>query len=176
MPWSFSQQGVILSSFFWGLLFQIPAGYFSHRFGTLYPLFGGITIASFATILMPVLALNSNWIIVCLSRVVNGLAQVKYWTCCVFSTVGCRVSCRNLSIFVQMLLQLESSFLYLKNSIFLIFDKGYQQLQQRQAVRASSHSIIILSFMFQFGPIYWKLQLQNIMLKKSKSLNGEIFS
>lgn len=163
MPWSFSQQGVILSSFFWGLLFQIPAGYFSHRFGTLYPLFGGITIASFATILMPVLALNSNWIIVCLSRVVNGLAQVKYWTCCVFSIVGYRVSCRNLCFCSQ----LENSFIYLKNSRFLIFDMGYQQLQQRQAISASTDSLIILSFLFQFG-IYFKLHLQNIILNKVK--------
>lgn len=150
MPWSFSQQGVILSSFFWGLLVQIPAGYFSHRFGTLYPLFGGITIASFATILMPVLALNSNWIIVCLSRVVNGLAQVKYWTCCVFSTLGYRVSCRNLSIFVQMLLQLVRKFIFVfKKQYIFNFQHGLSvaiaALGRQGIITQHYHTIISVS-------------------------------
>lgn len=73
--WDKETQGIILGAFFWGyLVTQIPGGWLAQRFGGKRVCGYFMLLASVATILSPVGARYSPYILIIL-RVVNGLGQ-----------------------------------------------------------------------------------------------------
>jgi Major Facilitator Superfamily len=78
--WDETIRGTILSSFFWGyIVTQVPSGYIATRFGATKLLFFMMLICTAATLLFPV-ASTLGWEWACASRVLLGLAQVRYIT------------------------------------------------------------------------------------------------
>uniref|UniRef100_A0A1B6F5L1 Putative inorganic phosphate cotransporter n=1 Tax=Cuerna arida TaxID=1464854 RepID=A0A1B6F5L1_9HEMI len=76
LPWTISQQGIILSAFFWGYMIpQVMAGHLARKFGPKYLLLGSMTMSSITTFLNPYIAMNCNWIIYCLTRMLIGFSQ-----------------------------------------------------------------------------------------------------
>jgi len=73
--WNKETQGIILGAFFWGyLVTQIPGGWLAQRFGGKRVFGYFMLLASVATILSPLGARYSPYILITL-RVVNGLGQ-----------------------------------------------------------------------------------------------------
>ncbi|XP_071110371.1 uncharacterized transporter slc-17.2-like [Haliotis cracherodii] len=73
--WSKGEKSGILSSYFYGyIVTQIPAGILASRFGGKYVLFIGMLIGSIATLLLPIGARTSIYLVYVL-RVILGLAQ-----------------------------------------------------------------------------------------------------
>ncbi|XP_046680581.1 putative inorganic phosphate cotransporter isoform X1 [Homalodisca vitripennis] len=82
LPWDSSTKGIILSSFFWGyLILQIPAGLMSRKFGPKYLLFWATIVCSVLTLLVPYIAENFSWVILCMTRVAMGLVQGAFYPC-----------------------------------------------------------------------------------------------
>lgn len=78
LPWTLSQQGVILGAFFWGYIWlQILIGNLSRMYGPKYFLFGAMLVCSITTILSPLIAQDCSWVVFCISQVVIGLSEVR---------------------------------------------------------------------------------------------------
>ncbi|XP_074662009.1 sialin-like [Tubulanus polymorphus] len=72
--WDRQTQGWVLSSFFWGyIITQIPAGWIGDRFGSKIVFGVGVTLASVATILLPIAARGHVYAVIFL-RFVMGLS------------------------------------------------------------------------------------------------------
>lgn len=79
-PWTVQQQGLILSSFYWGyVLTHIPGGVIAEKFGGKYVLGLGILSTSIFTLLTPLIvyATEGNWVWVVALRVCEGLGEVS---------------------------------------------------------------------------------------------------
>ncbi|XP_067676139.1 sialin-like [Haliotis asinina] len=73
--WDNNLQGVVLSSFFYGyILTQLPGGYLATRFGGKYMFGGGIFVTALLTILTPVFATWSVYLLIA-ARVIEGLFE-----------------------------------------------------------------------------------------------------
>lgn len=76
--WDEVQQGIILSSFFWGyLIFQIPGGRIAEVVGAKRVFGGAVLINGALAIVLPFLA-RTHWILLLVVRAMQGLAQVRY--------------------------------------------------------------------------------------------------
>lgn len=74
--WDKSLQGGILGAFFWGYtVMQIPSGVLSERFGPRRMIFAGMLLVSVLTILTPVLARGSPYLLI-VTRVLIGMGEV----------------------------------------------------------------------------------------------------
>lgn len=72
------EKSSILSSFFWGyLMLQIIAGNFAEKFGSKILLGVAMTASAILTLFTPFVA-EYGYLVVCLLRFLQGLAQVKY--------------------------------------------------------------------------------------------------
>lgn len=79
-PWTSHQQGLILSSFYWGyVLTHIPGGMIAEKYGGKYVLGLGILCTSVFTFITPfvIYATDGNWIWVVIVRVIEGLGEVS---------------------------------------------------------------------------------------------------
>lgn len=79
-PWTSKQQGLILSSFYWGyVLTHIPGGILAERYGGKYVLGLGILCTAILTFITPfvIYATNGNWAWVVVVRVLEGLGEVS---------------------------------------------------------------------------------------------------
>ncbi|XP_044758922.1 putative inorganic phosphate cotransporter isoform X2 [Coccinella septempunctata] len=77
-PWTVKQQGLILSSFYWGyVITHIPGGVIAEKFGGKYVLGLGILSTSLFTLLTPfvVYASGGNWLWLVALRVFEGLGE-----------------------------------------------------------------------------------------------------
>ncbi|CAG9763216.1 unnamed protein product [Ceutorhynchus assimilis] len=77
-PWTNQQQGIILSSFYWGyVLTHIPGGMIAERFGGKYSLGLGMLCTAIFTFITPfvIYATNGNWISLVVVRVLEGLGE-----------------------------------------------------------------------------------------------------
>lgn len=78
MPWNESTRSIILSSFFWGyLITQVYAGQMAQKYGGKYFLAGGIGISGILTLITPVSAIQGGVTIMCINRMIQGMAQVS---------------------------------------------------------------------------------------------------
>jgi MFS family permease len=76
--WDPTVKANVLTSFFWGyVITQVPAGQLAQRIGPKILLTGSLLTCSVFTILMPLAAEIGDWGLVCGSRVIQGLAQVR---------------------------------------------------------------------------------------------------
>jgi MFS family permease len=76
--WSEVEQSVILSSFFWGyLVFQVPGGRVAEVVGAKRVFGGAVLINGVLSLLLPFLA-RTHWILLLVTRALQGLAQVRY--------------------------------------------------------------------------------------------------
>uniref|UniRef100_A0A1B6E1K5 Putative inorganic phosphate cotransporter n=1 Tax=Clastoptera arizonana TaxID=38151 RepID=A0A1B6E1K5_9HEMI len=76
LNWDPATKGTILSSFFWGyMITQIPAGNIARIYGPKPLLFGSLLLCGIITILTPLIALKTGWLIFCFSRVLQGMFQ-----------------------------------------------------------------------------------------------------
>ena len=74
--WSAGEQGLILSSFFWGYtVTQVPAGMLAARFGPKWLLFVGVGACSVLSALTPLAAEWGGWQLVVAWRVLQGLVR-----------------------------------------------------------------------------------------------------
>ncbi|XP_065056237.1 vesicular glutamate transporter 2.1-like [Rhopilema esculentum] len=79
--WSTKEQGIILSSFFYGYIFtQIPCGYLAARFGGKNLFGGGILMTGLFTLLTPLAARMSIKFLIAV-RVLQGLSQGVTFPC-----------------------------------------------------------------------------------------------
>lgn len=86
--WDKSLQGGILGAFFWGYtVMQIPSGVLSERFGPRRMIFAGMFLVSVLTILTPVLARGSPYLLI-VTRVLIGMGEV-------------RLQCEEISLFLS---------------------------------------------------------------------------
>lgn len=77
--WDKSLQGGILGAFFWGYtVMQIPSGVLSERFGPRRMIFGGMLLVSVLTILTPVLARGSPYLLI-VTRVLIGMGEATMY-------------------------------------------------------------------------------------------------
>ncbi|XP_046556674.1 sialin-like isoform X1 [Haliotis rubra] len=77
--WNKGEQSGLLSAFYYGYIFaQIPAGWLAGRFGGKYVLGVGWTIAAIATLLTPVGARESIYIVYALRVIVGFFSGVSY--------------------------------------------------------------------------------------------------
>lgn len=68
----------MLSSFFWGyLITQVYAGQMAQKYGGKYFLVGSIGVSAFLTIITPMSAIHGGAIVMCINRMVQGMAQVN---------------------------------------------------------------------------------------------------
>lgn len=77
-PWTVKQQGLILSSFYWGyVITHIPGGVIAEKFGGKYVLGLGILSTSVFTLLTPLVIYSTegNWVWVVALRVLEGLGE-----------------------------------------------------------------------------------------------------
>ncbi|XP_071142339.1 sialin-like [Mytilus edulis] len=73
--WSTKQEGLVLSSFFYGYIFtQLPGGYLANRIGGKYLFGGGIFMTALLTVLTPLFAKGGVGLIVAI-RVLEGLCE-----------------------------------------------------------------------------------------------------
>lgn len=76
--WSTTEQGLILSSFYWGyVITHLPGGILAEKFGGKYSLGIGILSTAVFTLLTPAVARMGNWVYLCLLRVLVGLGEVN---------------------------------------------------------------------------------------------------
>ena len=76
-PWSPSLQGIVLGSFFYGyILSQIPGGWLAARHGGKRVFGIGIAVTSLITLITPLLARLSIYLLV-LGRVIEGIFEVN---------------------------------------------------------------------------------------------------
>ncbi|GLG96910.1 hypothetical protein R5R35_000893 [Gryllus longicercus] len=74
--WTESQQGLVLSSFFWGyVITHLPGGMLAERFGGKYSLGLGILSTAVFTLLTPVVANTGNWKYLMILRILEGLGE-----------------------------------------------------------------------------------------------------
>ncbi|KAF9406791.1 hypothetical protein HW555_012959 [Spodoptera exigua] len=74
--WSMQTQSVILSSFFWGyIVLQIPAGEMAAKFGGMILVTIAISVNALVSLAVPLAAYYGGWQMVCVCRVIQGLAQ-----------------------------------------------------------------------------------------------------
>ncbi|XP_065651755.1 sialin isoform X2 [Hydra vulgaris] len=79
--WSESQQGVILSSFFYGyLLIQFAGGVFANKFGAKYVFGIGLFVTSILSLLTPVAA-RTNLYFLIFTRALSGVSQGVSFSC-----------------------------------------------------------------------------------------------
>lgn len=77
--WDKSLQGGILGAFFWGYtVMQIPSGVLSERFGPRRMIFVGMFLVSVLTILTPVLARGSPYLLI-VTRVLIGMGEAAMY-------------------------------------------------------------------------------------------------
>ncbi|XP_022308668.2 sialin-like [Crassostrea virginica] len=77
--WDKELQGGILGAFFWGYtVMQIPSGVLSERFGPRIIIFGGMFLVSVLTILTPVLARGSPYLLI-ITRVLIGMGEAAMY-------------------------------------------------------------------------------------------------
>ena len=75
--WSKETQGIILGAFFWGyLITQIPGGWLSEKLGGKAVLGWCMLLCAISTLLVPVGAHASSYVLVFL-RIVAGIGQVR---------------------------------------------------------------------------------------------------
>ncbi|XP_044272566.1 sialin-like isoform X2 [Tribolium madens] len=77
-PWTSTQQGLILSSFYWGyVITHIPGGMIAERFGGKYSLGLGILCTAIFTFITPfvIYAADGHWGWVVFVRVIEGLGE-----------------------------------------------------------------------------------------------------
>ncbi|XP_066254786.1 putative inorganic phosphate cotransporter isoform X2 [Euwallacea similis] len=77
-PWTSKQQGLILSSFYWGyVITHIPGGMIAERFGGKYSLGLGMLCTAIFTFLTPfvIYATGGSWVSVVVVRVLEGLGE-----------------------------------------------------------------------------------------------------
>ncbi|XP_076262845.1 sialin-like isoform X1 [Rhynchophorus ferrugineus] len=77
-PWTSRQQGLILSSFYWGyVITHIPGGMIAERFGGKYSLGLGMLCTALFTFITPfvIYATNGNWVWVVVVRILEGLGE-----------------------------------------------------------------------------------------------------
>ncbi|XP_060521750.1 putative inorganic phosphate cotransporter [Cylas formicarius] len=77
-PWTSRQQGLILSSFYWGyVITHIPGGMIAERFGGKYSLGLGMLCTAIFTFVTPfvIYATGGNWLWVVAVRVLEGLGE-----------------------------------------------------------------------------------------------------
>ncbi|XP_050311165.1 sialin-like isoform X4 [Anthonomus grandis grandis] len=77
-PWTDKQQGIILSSFYWGyVITHIPGGMIAERFGGKYSLGLGMLCTAIFTFVTPfvIYATNGSWVSVVAVRVLEGLGE-----------------------------------------------------------------------------------------------------
>ncbi|KAK9881225.1 hypothetical protein WA026_015338 [Henosepilachna vigintioctopunctata] len=77
-PWTPQQQGLILSSFYWGyVLTHLPGGVIAEKFGGKHVLGGGILCTSLLTLITPfvIYSTNGNWIWFVVLRVLEGFGE-----------------------------------------------------------------------------------------------------
>lgn len=87
--WTSEQQGLILSSFYWGyVLTHIPGGMIAERYGGKYVLALGILCTALFTFVTPfiIYATDGDWIWVVIVRVIEGLGEVSeaLWSLLIF--------------------------------------------------------------------------------------------
>ena len=76
--WSESQQGIILAAFFYGYVTtQIPGGMLAQKFGGKRLLLFGIFWTAVLTILTPVITHYGGFIGIVLTRVLEGIGEVR---------------------------------------------------------------------------------------------------
>ncbi|XP_049817601.1 putative inorganic phosphate cotransporter isoform X2 [Aethina tumida] len=76
--WTSKQQGLILSSFYWGyVITHIPGGIIAEKFGGKYSLGLGILCTAIFTFITPfvIYATDGNWVWVVVVRVIEGLGE-----------------------------------------------------------------------------------------------------
>ncbi|KAJ8967618.1 hypothetical protein NQ314_002736, partial [Rhamnusium bicolor] len=76
--WTSKQQGLILSSFYWGyVITHIPGGIIAEKFGGKHALGLGILCTAIFTFITPfvIYASNGNWVWVVIVRVIEGLGE-----------------------------------------------------------------------------------------------------
>lgn len=72
-PWTEMQQGIILSSFFWGYVFTpVVGGLISEQFGSKPVLIVGVLLTSLATFFTPLFIKLWDWIGLIAMRIVIG--------------------------------------------------------------------------------------------------------
>uniref|UniRef100_A0AAR5QB79 Major facilitator superfamily (MFS) profile domain-containing protein n=1 Tax=Dendroctonus ponderosae TaxID=77166 RepID=A0AAR5QB79_DENPD len=77
-PWTSKQQGLILSSFYWGyVITHIPGGMIAERFGGKYALGLGMLCTAIFTFITPfvVYATNGSWVSLVVVRILEGLGE-----------------------------------------------------------------------------------------------------
>ncbi|KAF5293592.1 hypothetical protein FQA39_LY03077 [Lamprigera yunnana] len=80
--YSWTDQSVLLSSFFWGYVFSpIAAGQLAEKYGAKWFITTALTIASIFSILIPFLAPYGSWTVM-LCRVIQGSANGFFVPCC----------------------------------------------------------------------------------------------
>ncbi|XP_062616836.1 sialin-like [Saccostrea cucullata] len=77
--WDKALQGGILGAFFWGYtVMQIPSGVLSERFGSRRIIFAGMTLVSVLTLLTPVLARGSPYLLI-ITRALIGIGEATMY-------------------------------------------------------------------------------------------------
>lgn len=77
-PWTSRQQGIILSSFYWGyVITHLPGGMIAERFGGKYSLGLGMLCTAIFTFITPfvIYVSGGNWVWVVVVRVIEGLGE-----------------------------------------------------------------------------------------------------
>ncbi|KAJ8913208.1 hypothetical protein NQ315_016150 [Exocentrus adspersus] len=77
-PWTSRQQGLILSSFYWGyVITHIPGGIIAEKFGGKHSLGLGILCTAIFTFITPfvIYATDGNWVWVVVVRIIEGLGE-----------------------------------------------------------------------------------------------------